>query len=200
VNTTSAAPGWDAIDAAMAALYPGVEPVHQTYSPGLGLGSGLQGCSAYPAHGCWHYVTYGLTELWVKRADSNPEWSGWGYEFTMRVARRAEDTRPPQWPYTLLERLARVVHGKGLLLGAGQRMDVAEPITGDNPPTTLTALAFSPDPQLPIRRTPHGNVEFLQVVGITAVELAAMHDTSTEYVLTARAEAGDPLWITDPHR
>nr|WP_237534844.1 suppressor of fused domain protein [Streptomyces sp. SID3343] len=182
----------------MAALYPGIAPVYQAYSPGLGLGSGLQGCSAYPVRGFWHYVSYGLTELWVKRADSNPDWSGWGYEFTMRVARPDVYAPPPQWPYTLLERLARVVHGKGLILGAGHRMDVGEPITGGTPPTTLTALAFAADPLLPTRRTEHGNVEFLQIVGITRADLAEMHDTSTAYVLAARAAAGDPLWITDP--
>lgn len=61
-----AAPGWDAITGVFDTLYPGIEPVHIGYTPGLAFGSGLQGCSAYRASDHWHYITYGLTELWSK--------------------------------------------------------------------------------------------------------------------------------------
>ncbi len=56
-------PGWEAITATLESLYPGQEPRHVGYTPGLNLGSGLQGCSAYRAVDHWHFVTYGLTDM-----------------------------------------------------------------------------------------------------------------------------------------
>lgn len=88
------APGWDAIDAALARLYPGVVPVHLAPFPGAHMpGGGVQGISAYPAAGHWHLVSYGLSELFEK-VSRQPEISGWGFELTIRVARLPGRTPP----------------------------------------------------------------------------------------------------------
>ncbi|WP_034264716.1 suppressor of fused domain protein [Actinospica robiniae] len=194
------APGWDAITKVFDTLYPAVEPKHVGYTPGLAFGSGLQGCSAYRAAGHWHYVTYGLTELWDKEADSEPSISGWGYEFTMRVPVPAlDDETPPRWPFALLEQLAKTSNQHGTYYEAGHRIDVRQPVTG-RPDTALTALAITNDPQLlePVD-SPNGSFTLLQVVGITAQELARMKATSTSAVLDELAEA-NPLLVTDPSR
>src|SRR4051812_23133231 len=95
------APGWDAIEQALARLYPGQEPMHWATKLGVALGDALQGISAYEAADHWHYVTYGLSELFVKESET-PETSGFGYEFTLRIARTSD--APPAWPAGLLER------------------------------------------------------------------------------------------------
>jgi hypothetical protein len=198
------APGWDAIDAALAPLYPGLQPRHVGYMPPPGLGGmGLQGCSAYPADGHWHYVTYGLSELYQRGPEDDPEWSGWGFELTYRVARGTE-TEPPQWPFGMLNELAKHVNTDKVLLEPGHRIDLGQPITGhphlpDAPPSELTVYALTLDPQLGRIDTPNGKVEFLQAVGVSSREKGVMVETSTATVLTGLAE-GNPLLITDPHR
>lgn len=190
------APGWDAIDRAMTGLYGTQAPKHVGYTPGLHFGSGLQGCSAYWASDHWHYVTYGLTELWAKADESDSEISGWGYELTMRV--RGSSEEPVAWPFTLLETIARHTHDQRHPFLVGDRLDPGGPITGATD-TRLTAVAFTLDAALPPVASPNGAFEFRQLVGITADELAEMRATSTDAVLD-RLKAGSPLLVTDPSR
>ncbi|MGW2857788.1 hypothetical protein ACWDAZ_40260, partial [Streptomyces sp. NPDC001215] len=89
MTQTEEASGWDAIDAALAPFYPGITPFHVGYFPPKGFeGGALQGCSAYPAEGHWHYVTYGLSELYTPGEDDDPDWSGWGFDPAGPGARR----------------------------------------------------------------------------------------------------------------
>ena len=194
------APGWDAITAAFDALYPGAKPAHVGYSPGLAFGSGLQGCSAYRAADHWHYVTYGLTELWDKDPDAEPGISGWGYEFTLRAPLDEADEAPPRWPFVLLEQVAKTSNQHGTLYDVGHRIDIRQPVTGE-PGTALTALAITCDPRFPEPiASPNGSFDLLQIVGITAAELARMKATSTADVLGRLVADGNPLLVTDPRR
>lgn len=70
------APGWDAITDRAETFYPGIEPVHQGMA-GVVFGSPLEGLSAYRGSSWWHFVTYGLTDLFTKES-ADQEWSGWG--------------------------------------------------------------------------------------------------------------------------
>jgi hypothetical protein len=198
----AAAPGWEAIDAALAPLYPGIEPRHVGYMPPAAFSANLQGCSAYPAAGHWHYVTYGLSELYAKDPESDPDWSGWGFELTLRVVRGTEE-QAPGWPFTVLNQLANFINTQGVLVADGHRMDFTQPITGyphtDGPDTGLTVFAFSVDPELGTIDSPNGKVTFLQAVGVTAEEKARMLASSTDDVLRDLA-APNPLLVTDPAR
>ena len=204
MTETDDAPGWDAIDAALAQLYPDMEPRHVGYFPPPGFqGAGLQGCSAYPADGHWHYITYGLSELYQPGAEGDLEWSGWGFELTCRVVRGTE-AEPPQWPFAMLNELAKHVNTNKVVLEPGHRIDLRQPITGhphlpDAPPSELTVYALTLDPQLGRIDTPNGKVEFLQAVGVSSREKADMLETSTAAVLAGLTE-DNPLLITDPHR
>lgn len=182
------APGWDAIDAALSALYPSVMPVHVAPGLGVAFGSGVQGISAYAASKHWHYVTYGLSELWVKETE-DPETSGFGYEFTMRVPRSERDAQPPEWPFTLLEKLAQTVR-QGSDYWTGHRVEVGGPIDGKR--SRLIAIALVLDPELGSINTPNGNVTFLQLVGVTADELAEMRASSTDAVISRLAQRPAP--------
>lgn len=194
---SSEAPGWAAIDAALRGLYGEQEPRHVAYMPGLALGSGLQGCSAYRGNGYWHYVSYGLTELWQKEEGGDPDVSGWGYELTMRVRQGGEDDAPG-WPFDLLEKLARHTQTQDQPFWVGDRPDLAGPITGSTD-SRLVAVAVVVDPELGAVASPNGSFEFRQVVGITADELEEMRATSTDQVLQ-RLATGNPLLVTDPAR
>jgi suppressor of fused len=192
------APGWDAIDIALARLYPGVVPVHLAPFPGAHMpGGGVHGISAYPATDHWHLVTYGLSELFEK-VSRQPEISGWGYELTIRVTRRPEEAGPPQWAFNLLERLARVTQAEAHRYRVGDRVELGGPLDGD-PGTRIVALTVVLDPQLGTIDTPNGAVQFRQVVGITRNELDFLRSGSVEVVLEHLAE-GNPLLVTDVRR
>lgn len=191
------APGWDAIEASIAErLAPASEPFH--WSSGfLPDQDGLQGISAYALQDVWFFVTFGLIELFIKVSDE-PSVSGWGFELTMRTPRAVQEEKPPQWPVVLLSRLGEFVYSRSQPFDEGHRLDPGGPITG-TPGTRLTALAFTADAQLPAVETPHGRVEFLQVVGITDEELQRMKQSSTADVLV-RLRRRSQLLVTDPAR
>jgi hypothetical protein len=199
------APGWDAIDAALAPIYGGQQPRHVGYHPPRGFAGGaLQGCSAYAGEGHWHYISYGLSELYLPEPDADPRISGWGFELTMRVPRGAE-LDPPGWPYRMLNELAKYVISAGVGCGPGHRFDLRAPVTGyphvdGAPDTGLTVYAVLADPQLGQISTPNGQVTFLQLVGVTAAEKEQMIASSTAAVLAAALAEGNPLLITDPGR
>ena len=188
------APGWDAIEAAVARIVPPQEPLHWG-TDALPGQDGIFGLSAYREATHWLLITFGLTELFGKDSD-DPEVSGWGFELTMRVP--ATEAQPPAWALRLLQQLGRYVFSAGRPFADGHRMDPGGPITGA-PNTRLTAVAFAADPQLGTIDTAHGQVEFLTVVGITADEMAQMKETSTADVLGELAITS-PLLITDAGR
>jgi hypothetical protein len=198
-----AAPGWDAIDAAVGRVYGAAVPQHVGYYPPAALSGNLQGCSAYAADGHWHYVTYGLSELYLPRREDDPQFSGWGFELSMRVVRGAEASAPG-WPFTMLNELAKHINANSVVLAPGHRVDLRSPITGfphveGAPETSLTVYAVTVDPQLGEIDTANGKVVFLQVVGVTSTEKERMLASSTAAVLTELARE-NPLLVTDPSR
>jgi Suppressor of fused protein (SUFU) len=196
-------PGWQAIDDAMAALYRDLRPHHVGYQPPAAFSNNLQGCSAYAARGHWHYVTYGLSELYVPAPEDDPTISGWGFELTMRVP-RAHQTGPPGWPFTMINEMAKHVKGNAVALEPGHRIDLRQAVTGfpslpDAPSTGLTVFAVTADPELGTITTSNGRVTFLQLVGVTQAEKGQMVARSTAEVL-AELSSADPLLVTDPGR
>ncbi|GIF73586.1 suppressor of fused domain protein [Asanoa siamensis] len=199
---TSDAPGWDAIDARLGELYPGVAPKHYgtLHTFALGGPDPLDGVSFYARvepvpH--WHLVGYGLSELYTKETD-DPAESGWGFELTFRVARAAADDEPPLWAASLLQNLARYVFSTNNWFEPGHHMNAGGPIQHGYA-TSMTALAFVEDPELGAIDTPHGRLRFLQVVGLTGDEYAAVRQWDTDGVLGLLARR-HPLLVTDPDR
>jgi hypothetical protein len=194
IVTDDEAPGWSAIDQALARTYPGQTALHWGTNrlPGQG---GIYGLSAYrdDPSGSWFFVTYGLSELFAKETD-DPAVSGFGYELTMRV-RAPLDASPPDWPRALLDRLGERVF-VDLDLGPGHRIDLRQPVTGGNPETSVTALAVVEDPVLGSITTPNGALRFLALVGITDAELSRMQDSTTAEVVDDFRRT-NPRLVTD---
>ena len=196
------AAGWDAIDEQLLKLYGEQEPKHYGALIPYALGGPdpLNGISAYTSNAPfphWHMVTYGFSELYDKESD-NLEESGYGFELTFRLAKREDEEEPPAWALNLLQNMGRYVFNSGNVFRSGDYLDANGPIClGAD--TRLTALAFTPDPELSGMDTPNGRVEFLQMVGITREELEAMQTWNTLGVLQACAEYM-PHYITDLDR
>jgi hypothetical protein len=199
------APGWDALDRVFEAQFPGQSPHHwKPVDVMLPAQDGVWGISAYRDGDAWFYVTYGLTdlfELFRPSEEGSPEdgirWSGFGFELTMRVA--STEPQPPLWPVNLLEKLGKYVYQTKAGFEHGHRLNPGGPITGGDPPTQLTALAFANDPVLEPIETPLGRVEFITAVGITPDELGRMKATTTDDVLAELRIASSRL-VTDTAR
>jgi hypothetical protein len=198
-----AAPGWDAIDGALAPLYPGQEPRHwgTVLKHFLGGPDPIDGISAYQ---CWdggqphlHFVTYGFTELYYNEEAVDKDFSRFGFELTFRLASELPPREDPIWVCSLLQNLARYVYTSGRWFEAGQWIPANGPIRAEYP-TALTGLAFLPDPRLPAVDSPHGRVEFLQMFGITQADVDALKakQCCVEDILE-RHRSTNPLFITD---
>src|SRR5262245_13106289 len=106
------APGWDAITAAFQARYPGqTNPLH--WAPPIYRrhilsenAPAFDGVSIYDAATFWHYVSYGLTELYAKE-NLGSELSGFGFELTVRVPKLGD--APPPWPLDMLKAIGQSV-------------------------------------------------------------------------------------------
>lgn len=130
----------------------------------------------------WFYLSYGLSDLDETAAGSHParvdeqgrRLSGWGMEFTLRVADPAAldpGATPPAWPPALLQQLARHVHASGEPLGPGT-MIVAGHRLVSGTPTELSSLLIIADDSMGVLDTPAGRVQFCQVLALTADEAA----------------------------
>ncbi|RFU40753.1 suppressor of fused domain protein [Actinomadura logoneensis] len=190
-------PGWTAIDRALGTLYGDLAPRHfATVLPfRLGGPDPLDGVSAYPRDDHWHYVSYGMSELYEKESENLDE-SGWGFEFTFRLARPDGEDEPPVWPVNLMQNLARYVYSSGNWFAPGHHMDANGPIAADRADCTLSALLFAEDPELGTVGTPHGRVQFLQIVGLTPdeYEVTLKWDSAA---LTGLLASRLPLLVSD---
>ncbi len=194
--------GWDAITAACDAIYPDQEPRHYgtLIKYMLGGPDPIDGISVYTnddpvPH--WHYVTYGFSELYEKESD-DPEESGYGFELTLRLARKPGEEEPPVFVANFLQNLARYVFDSGNVFEAGEHIDFNGPIAAGTD-TAITAGCFAADPELGEIDTPNGHLRFVQVVGITADELDAIKTWNTNGVLGLLARV-HPKWVIDTAR
>ncbi|MCZ7645728.1 MAG: suppressor of fused domain protein [Planctomycetota bacterium] len=195
------APGWVAIEQVLQRVYPGQQAL--SWAPevpaSLGGKDKLDAIQAYAsadgAH--WHLVSFGLSELYEK-VSGNAEYSGWGFELTLRAPRTAGASAPPEWTVNMLRQLGGYVFASGRPFEDGHRLDPRSPI-GPDPNTKIRALAFIRDPGLAPMQAPFGKLEFLQIVGITLDELEAMKQSSTAQVLGLLRKT-NPMLVTDPRR
>ncbi|NNH68425.1 suppressor of fused domain protein [Nocardia uniformis] len=167
----------------------------------LGGPDPLDGISIY-AHGGpvphWHYVGYGMSELYEKESE-DPAVSGWGFEFTVRLLRRPDEAQPPMWPAQLMQKLGRYVFDSGKWFEPGHTMKASGPLATDRPDSAIRAMAFTVDPELGEIDTPHGELRFLQIVGLTMKEYQAALGGNTAAVLDHLARYL-PLYVTDVDR
>ena len=90
------APGWDAITGALEKIYDPANERHYASRLHASLGGEdyLDGVSIFDSikgtpHR--HLVSFGMSELYYDPQSSQDEFSGWGFEFSMRVAPFADD-------------------------------------------------------------------------------------------------------------
>ncbi len=143
----------------------------------------------------WHYITYGLTELYGKETDDD-EVSGYGFELTFRLKKTEEE--PPIWPISLMQNLARYVFNTGNTFAAGHHMDAKGPIKLGYD-TDITSLIFINDPEFKTIECENGKFEFIQIVGVTKDEMEAAMCWNCQKLMKVFEEFM-PFGITDIDR
>ncbi|OXA93219.1 suppressor of fused domain protein [Flavobacterium hercynium] len=194
--------GWLSIDKEFDRLYPNQEPKH--FAPPihymLGGPDPLDGISIYDSKkqtDHFHYVTYGFSELYYDEEKVDGEFSKWGFELTFRLKPFSEDKETPTWVIPLLQNIAKYVFSSGNWFEELHYMPANGPIRLDTE-TEITALLFVADPEIEKIQTPHGEVTFLQVVGITTAEFEALKENpETAEDLVNKLKKDNPLLITD---
>ena len=194
--------GWLSIDKEFDRLYPNQEPKH--FAPPihymLGGPDPLDGISIYESTkqtNHFHYVTYGFSELYYDEEKVDGEFSKWGFELTFRLKPFSEDNETPTWVIPLLQNIAKYVFSSGNWFEEVHYMPANGPIRLDTE-TEITALLFVADPEIEKIQTPHGEVTFLQVVGITTAEFEALKENpGTAEELVHKLKKDNPLLITD---
>ncbi len=201
-----AAPGWDAIDAAVEKLYPDQEPKHYAATPHYAMGgeNPLDGVSIYQAlyqgEDYFHIVTYGFSELYYAEEALGGEYSKFGFELTFRIKRFESDADYPIWAVNLLQNIAKYVFKSGKWFEPNHYMPANGPIRHGFE-TELTGMAFALDPELGVIDTPHGAVQFLQVFGLNDLELNEIKTAqSTAEPILEKHRQNNALLITDLNR
>ena len=167
--------GWNFIDEVFGKLHKNTKALHYGNISPFGEKK-LKGISVYDVKGKnphWHFVTYGLSELYEKESD-NPEKSGYGLELTFRLAKEEKETELPNWAVNFLNNLSNYIFKTGNVFNEGHYLNTNGPIAA-NSNTNLKAVVFFKDAELDkMYKTPNGSLKFLQVTGITYDELEAM--------------------------
>ncbi|MEO8532118.1 MAG: suppressor of fused domain protein [Flavobacterium sp.] len=200
--TEDDAVGWLEIDKQFDRLYPDQEPKHfgTVIKYMLGGEDPLDGVSIYESKkqtGHFHFVTYGFSELYYDEEKIDSEFSKWGFELTFRLKPFAEDKETPGWPIALLQNIAKYVFSSGNWFEEFHYMPANGPIRLDTE-TEITGVIFVTDPEIEKIQTPHGEVTFLQIVGITSAEFEDIKEgRKTVEELANELKEDNPLLITD---
>ncbi len=205
-SSEDSAPGWDAIDSRLNAVYGDQEPLHwgTLIKYAFGGPDPLDGISAYENREGGiehqHFCTYGYSNLYYDEESAGGEHSGFGFEMTFRLATPLPPTEQPNWVLNMLNNLARYVFDSKKWFAEYHWIPANGPIR-EGYPTEIVGFAFLLDPQLPPVDSPHGRVEFVQGFGITTEEIEQIKDKSiTVKELIEAHQKTNPLLVTDLDR
>ncbi len=199
--------GWLEIDKVVEDIYGDQKPRH--YAPPLHYMVGgedpLDGVSIYDSQKQMfhrHLVSYGMSELYYNEEAAGGEFSKWGFEFTFRLKPFDEDGDDPTWVVNLMNNLARYVIKSGKWFEEYHVIPANGPIRlNSTAEINIVGVAFVSDPELGKIQTPHGEVLFLQMVGLTANEMDRITSANSAYDEVKKVldeiKTTNPLMITD---
>ncbi len=178
--TEDDAVGWQSINEQLAKIYDTQKPKHFISTPHFIAGgeNPLDGISVYTSQNQeehFHFVTYGFSQLYYSEESINNEFSKYGFELTFRLKKKSDDENV-DWACNLLQNIAKYVFKSGNWFEEYHVFPANGPIRLDYD-TQLSALAFIIDTELGKIETPHGEVQFLQIVGLTTKEFEKFKQT-----------------------
>lgn len=193
--------GWDAIENEFLRVYPGQnKPLHYgtLIKWSLGGKAPLDGISIYDGGTYWHFVSFGLTELYKKESDDK-EISGFGYELTFKLKKDDYEDEEAEIKNvcSILQSIARLTFTNGerflpneyIYTGQTEGIDAKQK-------SNLTGFITIKDPAVETIKTLYGKVEFLELIGMTDAELKTLSTRDSVAEIYKKLESD----ITDYNR
>jgi len=183
--------GWDALTKAYQALYPDDDNPRQ-YNALVHYDAGgldpLNMVSVYDGGDFWHFVSYGLTEIFEKVTEYK-DVSGYGYELNMRLAKKgAESEEVITSVAGLMQAVARLTYRDARIFREGDLVRLGE-LDHINTGlfTNIKAFLITGDPDLDAIDTVNGSVKFLTLTGLDKDRLNDWYDghpdiSATRYI------------------
>lgn len=175
-NEELSAQGWDAITKEAERIYPKQKnPKHYgtLIKWRLGGNDPLDGISIYDGGAYWHFITYGLSELYEKETD-DPEYSGYGMEFTFKLKKDnyEDEEKEIQCICGILQAIAKITFNKGEIFSDFEYLYTGQTTGIDvNQKSNITGFITVPDNDFKTLNTPNGKVEFVEFIGVTNKEI-----------------------------
>ena len=171
--------GWDAITEEAERIYPGQkDPKHYgaLIKWRLGGPDPLDGISIYDGGDYWHFVTYGLSELYEKESEDK-EWSGYGMEFTFKLKKDKYENEEMEIKCIcgLLQQIARITFKNGEIFNPFEYLYTGQTTGIDSKQiSNITGFITIPDTKFQTLDTENGRVDFVEFIGVTDAELRAL--------------------------
>lgn len=193
--------GWDAITEEFERIYPGqTDPKHYgtLIKWRFGGNEPLDGISIYDGGDYWHFVGYGLSELYEKESP-NLEISGYGMEYTFKLKKEQYEDEEGEIRgiCVILQTLARLTARDGEIFSPYEYIYTGQTTGIDiHQKSNITGFICIPDPTVNTLQTPNGRVEFLEFIGMTDAELKTLktHDSVKQIYEKLGSD------VTDYHR
>lgn len=173
--------GWKAIEAEFERVYPGqTNPKHYGTLVKWVFGGNdpLDGISIYDGGDYWHFVSFGQTEIYEKESDDK-DISGYGYELTFKLKKYQYEDEEGELKCIcgILQMIARLTFTKGEVFRPFEYIYTGQ-TTGIDAlqKSNLTGFICVPDSTVNTIQTPNGQVEFLELIGMTDAELKTLSD------------------------
>lgn len=172
-------PGWDAITAEAERIYPEQKnPKHYgtVIRWSLGGPDPLDGISVYDGGDYWHFVTYGLSELYEKKSEDKT-WSGYGMEFTFKLKKDnyADEEMEIKVICGILQQIAKITFTNGEIFNPFEYLYSGQTNGIDSKQiSNITGFITIPDPEFQTLNTENGRVDFIEFIGATDAELQAL--------------------------
>lgn len=172
--------GWKAIEEACLRIYPEQnDPKHYgtMISWRLGGNDPLDGISIYDGGEYYHFVTFGLSELYEKESE-NKEYSGYGFEFTVKLKKSGleDEEAAIKGMCGVLQALARITFTKGSIFQPNEYIYTGQTAGMDPKGESLITGFITRLDELGEIDTPNGKIQFVELVGATDQELKSIID------------------------
>lgn len=174
--------GWTAITQAFEATYPGQKDCRHLSANPSRLEGGQQPLDAvriYDGGDYWHFVTYGLSDIYDEGLGDNPELSRFGMEFTYKLKKYDDDVEEEVIIGTanLLQMLAGLTVEQGEVFGPYEYVYTGQTEGIDvHNQSSLTGFICVPDPDVTGLDTANGRLDFIEFIGMTDAELKTLSD------------------------
>ena len=171
--------GWDAITNECERVYPNQKnPKHYGTLINWKFGGNdpLEGISIYDGGDYWHFVTFGLSELYEKETDNN-DISGYGMEVTFKLKKDNYKNEEAEIKCIcgILQSIARITFTKGEVFHAYEYLYTGQTQGIDTEmKSNITGFITIPDNKINPINTPNGKVSFVEFIGATDSELIAL--------------------------